>query len=87
MIDNLPRVLPKDCDAAIDTCSWRVPTIFELIAKNGKVDREEMYQVFNMGVGMAVIVSSRNAAQLAKSLRARTVGRIENGSGVTRLLF
>ena len=87
LIDNLPRVLPKDCDAVIDTSAWRVPPIFEVIADRGRIDREEMYQVFNMGIGMAVIVPKAAAGAAARSLRARTIGRIESGSGVTRLLF
>ena len=87
LIDNLPRVLPKNCDAVIDTGSWNVPAIFKILSKHGNVDREEMYQVFNMGIGMAVIVPERTATSAAKTLRARRIGRIESGSGVTRLLF
>src|SRR5437773_2391470 len=60
LIDNLPRVLPKNCDAAIKTRSWRVPPIFEFLQRNGKVDRTEMYQVFNMGIGMVAIVSAKD---------------------------
>src|SRR3954467_10374674 len=52
LIDNLPRILPSNCDAEIDTTSWKVPTIFQVLAENGGVDRAEMYQVFNMGIGM-----------------------------------
>lgn len=87
LIDNLPRVLPNNCDAVIDTSSWNVPAIFEILSRHGKVDREEMYQVFNMGIGMAVIVPKRAATSAAKTLRARRIGQIESGSGVTRLLF
>ncbi len=46
-----------------------------------------MYQVFNMGIGMAAIVSKKDAPALAKKLRAREIGRIERGSGVVRLEF
>lgn len=87
LIDNLPRVLPKNCDAAIETRSWRVPPIFELLQDNGKVDRAEMYQVFNMGIGMAVIVSAPDAKNVARRLRAKQIGRIERGSGKTQLIF
>ncbi|HJX25425.1 MAG TPA: phosphoribosylformylglycinamidine cyclo-ligase, partial [Chthoniobacterales bacterium] len=45
LIDNLPRVLPKNCDALIDTNSWRVPRIFRILQQNGNVDLAEMYQV------------------------------------------
>jgi phosphoribosylformylglycinamidine cyclo-ligase len=87
LIDNLPRILPKNCDAVIDTCSWRVPPIFEFLREKGKVDRAEMYQVFNMGIGMAAIVSARDLKKLQSVLRAKVIGRIERGSGKTRLSF
>ncbi len=87
LIDNLPRVLPKNCDAVIDTKSWRVPPIFEILAKNGKVAREEMFQVFNMGIGMVAIVSRRSADRIRHSLGAKIIGTIEPGHGITRLVF
>ena len=61
LIDNLPRILPSNCDAVIETKSWRVPSIFQILQKNGNVDAQEMYQVFNMGIGMVAIVAERNA--------------------------
>lgn len=87
LIDNLPRILPKGCDALIETGSWRVPSIFEFLAKEGKVDRAEMYQVFNMGVGMTAIVSRKDSSAAVRSLKATPIGRIVEGSGQTRLVF
>ena len=87
LIDNLPRVLPKNCDAIIETRSWHVPPIFKFLAEQGKVDRAEMYQVFNMGIGMVAIVSRSDLASARRVLRAKVIGRIESGSGKTRLLF
>ncbi len=87
LVDNLPRVLPKNRDAVIDTKTWNVPTIFQILENNGKVAREEMYQVFNMGIGMVAIVAAKDSKQLAKRLRAKIIGRIEEGSGVTRLIL
>src|SRR4051794_6739794 len=55
LIDNLPRMLPTTCDAVIETKSWRVPRIFQILEENGSVDPEEMYQVFNMGIGMVAV--------------------------------
>jgi phosphoribosylformylglycinamidine cyclo-ligase len=77
--DNLPRVLPADCDAHIDTTSWKVPVIFQLIQRDGKVDAREMYQVFNMGIGMALIVSEKDATAVAHATRARIIGKIMSG--------
>jgi phosphoribosylformylglycinamidine cyclo-ligase len=87
LIDNLPRVLPKNCDAVIETKSWRVPRIFQILQQNGNVDRKEMYQVFNMGIGMVAIASERDAKRAMSILRAKRIGRIERGSGKTRLVF
>jgi phosphoribosylformylglycinamidine cyclo-ligase len=87
LIDNLPRVLAKDCDAVIETKSWRVPRIFKLIHDTGDVDLAEMYQVFNMGIGMVAIVSERDAKRAMSILRAKRIGRIERGSRKTRLVF
>lgn len=86
LIDNLPRILPKNCDAVIDTNSWRVPRIFQILQRNGNVDPAEMYQVFNMGIGMAAIVSQRDVAKATRMLQAKRIGRIERGSGKTRLV-
>ena len=85
LVDNLPRVLPKTCDAVINTASWKVPAIFQHIERGGGVDHAEMFQVFNMGIGMTVIVAPGDALSVAAKLKARTIGRIERGSGIVRL--
>ncbi len=87
LIDNLPRILPSNCDAVIETKSWRVPSIFQILQENGKVDLKEMYQVFNMGIGMVAVVAERNAPTAMSILKAKRIGRIERGSGKTRLVF
>src|SRR5437660_2584531 len=87
LIDNVPRVLPKNCDAVIETKSWRVPRIFQILQGNGNVSRSEMFQVFNMGIGMVAIVSERDAKPAMSILRAKRIGRVERGSGKTRVLF
>jgi len=85
LIDNLPRVLPKNCDAVINTKTWPVPPIFETLHRHGKVDRAEMYQVFNMGIGMVAIVAAKDAENVRRQLKAKKIGRIERGSGKTQL--
>jgi len=87
LIDNLPRVLPKNCDAVIETKSWRVPGIFQILQRNGDVDPAEMYQVFNMGIGMVAIVAERDAPKMMRMLKAKRIGRIERGTGRTRLVL
>jgi phosphoribosylformylglycinamidine cyclo-ligase len=87
LIDNLPRVLPKNCDAVIETKSWQVPRIFKILQQKGRISSAEMYQVFNMGIGMVAIVSERNAKRAMSILRARRIGRIDRGTGKTILVF
>ena len=87
LVDNLPRILPSNCDAVIETKSWRVPSIFQVLQKNGSVDAGEMYQVFNMGIGMVAIVAERNARRAMSTLKAKRIGRIERGTGKVRLVF
>jgi phosphoribosylformylglycinamidine cyclo-ligase len=85
LIDNLPRILPTSCDAVIDTSSWTVPPIFRLIQRGGDVSREEMYQVFNMGIGMVLVSSKSNAAELLSRTKGKVIGQITSGSGKVRL--
>jgi phosphoribosylformylglycinamidine cyclo-ligase len=85
LIDNLPRILPANCDAVIDTKSWRIPRIFHVFEEHGNVDPHEMYQVFNMGIGMVAVVAKQNAQRAMAILKAKEIGRIDDGSGKTVL--
>ena len=87
LIDNLPRILPNNCNAVIDTKSWRVPRIFQTLQQKGNVDADEMYQVFNMGIGMVVIVSEHDAKRTMSILRGKQIGRLERGAGKAQLVF
>ncbi len=83
LLDNLPRILPENCDAAINLKSWKVPTLFGILQEGGDVPRDEMFQVFNMGIGMALIVAKKDAAATIKATRGRRIGEIVRGSGRT----
>jgi phosphoribosylformylglycinamidine cyclo-ligase len=79
---NLPRVLPSGTQASIDLSAWPVPAIFRYLAKLGNMDRDDLLQSFNMGVGMIVIVSAsclKNVENELKRRRAKfhRIGRIE----------
>jgi phosphoribosylformylglycinamidine cyclo-ligase len=89
-VDNLPRVLPKTCNALVRLGSWPVPPIFQIIARGGKVDRAEMHQVFNMGIGMVCIVESEHAQRVLRAIqasgpRAWVIGEIVPGKGQVTL--
>jgi phosphoribosylformylglycinamidine cyclo-ligase len=68
-IDNIPRVLPARSSAVIERGSWTVPPIFRFIQDMGKIEDPEMYRTFNMGIGMALIVSSKDADDVMLRLK------------------
>ncbi len=89
-VDNIPRILPKGVDAVIDTAAWEVPRLFTLIAEGGNVPQEDMFRTFNMGVGIVMVLAPDEVEKFTSLLQnaGETVyrlGRIEKGSGVTRL--
>ena len=80
--DNLPRVLPDGTGVALDRAAWTVPPLFRLIQQRGQVSDDEMYRVFNMGVGMVVIVAPGDVgAALAAVPKATVIGKIEAWDG------
>jgi phosphoribosylformylglycinamidine cyclo-ligase len=90
-VDNIPRVLPRDCDAVIRKGTWKVPPIFQLIQSNGGVPEDELYQVFNMGIGMVAIVAADRVEAVLKSIaaqrhRAWLIGQVVKGRGMTKVL-
>ncbi len=83
---NLGRALPPGLEAVVDTSSWEVPVLFDQLQKEGEVRREEMFRVFNMGVGMVVIAPPENADAVirdadAAGIGAWTMGEVRAGSG------
>lgn len=59
-IDNIPRILPKGCQAVVQKDSWKIPPIFRLIREKGNINEYEMLRTFNNGIGMVVVVSSKD---------------------------
>ena len=88
LIDNVPRVLPQGVAARFDSQAWTVPPIFRLIQQRGNVDMNEMYHVFHMGIGMAVICSSDNVDRLIDKLPgAKVIGEVVKQSGEARVVI
>jgi len=86
LVDNVPRILPDNVDAVFDRATWKTPAIYEFIEEAGKVDHEEMYRVFNMGIGYVIFVRAKDAdatMALLKKQKARPkiIGRV----GLSRL--
>ncbi|HEY40602.1 MAG TPA: phosphoribosylformylglycinamidine cyclo-ligase [Dehalococcoidia bacterium] len=88
LIENVPRVLPDGMAAHFDSRTWAVPPIFGLIQQRGNVDRNEMYRVFNMGLGMVVMCSPEHVSRITEALpEAKVVGEVVKQSGEARTVI
>jgi phosphoribosylformylglycinamidine cyclo-ligase len=88
--DNIPRVLPKGCAAVIRRDSWEVQPIFRLLQRRGVSD-EEMHRVFNMGIGMVLILDPKDVAAAQKTaggfgIRSYVIGEIRKGKREVRFV-
>jgi len=69
LLENVPRVLPKGCQANIHTNSWELPNLFKILQKAGNVERDEMYRTFNMGIGMVLVVPESQTEEMIDRLK------------------
>jgi phosphoribosylformylglycinamidine cyclo-ligase len=76
-VDNIPRILPERVGVTIERVAWPVPPLFQLIQREGRIETEEMYRVFNMGIGMVIIVAPHDVMDTLALLggNAHLVGR------------
>jgi len=84
LLENIPRVLPKNCHADVDATRWELPPIFTQFQAGGRIAVEEMARTFNCGIGMTVIVAEDDADAVTDALGAagetvQRIGRIEPG--------
>ena len=83
-------MLPANCDAVIRKGSWNVPPIFQVLAKKGGIPDLELYQVFNMGIGMVAIVAPGAADLVLRAIKANQeawmIGEVTKGIGRTRVV-
>ncbi len=91
-VDNVDRILPDDCDAAIDAKSWEPLPIFRYLQAEGGVENAEMYRTFNMGIGMVVVVSGGDADAVLRDggiaeFEPVSIGEIVSGAGKVRMEF
>ncbi len=89
-VDNIPRVLPAKYDVIIRKGSWDLPPVFQMIQEKGGVDEAELYQVFNMGIGMVLVVAPTDAAPVMRTLKRSghkswIVGEVVQGTGIARV--
>ena len=84
LLENIPRVLPDNCHAMIDTDAWPLPDLFRTLQEGGAIAAEEMARTFNCGIGMVAITGAENAEAVADKLdavgeRVVRIGRVEAG--------
>ena len=84
LTENVPRVLPEGCRAAIDSGSWEFPPLFALLQQGGAIEAPEMARTFNCGIGMVAVVGAGDAESVVERLKdggekAQVIGRIESG--------
>jgi phosphoribosylformylglycinamidine cyclo-ligase len=91
IVDNIPRVLPGHVNARIDSRTWEVPAIFSHLQKKGGISRDEMFRVFNMGIGFILFVSSAAEDNMVGILeqngeKAIRLGEVVQGNGQVELI-
>ena len=85
--ENFPRVLPEGLGVKLDKSSWQVPEIFSFIQKQGNIPEDEMYGIFNMGIGMALFVDEKDEKRVKELLKEAgetvyTIGKVIDEEGV-----
>jgi len=86
-MENIPRILPKNLDAEIKKGSWPMLPIFPFLQKIGKIDEQEMYTTFNMGIGIVLVVSLAEKEKISailkkyKNYKIYEIGKIIKGNG------
>ncbi|MBI4834036.1 MAG: phosphoribosylformylglycinamidine cyclo-ligase [Planctomycetes bacterium] len=85
IMENVPRVLPKGVSIEIEKSKWKVPPVFSVIQKTGNVPEQEMFRVFNMGIGLIIIVDSYFAGAILKRLvksgeKPFAIGQVKKGN-------
>ena len=88
LYENLPRVLPAGLGAHVDTASWMVPPIFDLVQQAAGASHDEMFHVLNMGIGMVLVAPAAHVDEVlavaqADEYRAWVIGEVSSGDGLT----
>jgi len=87
-IENIPRILPDDLDAKVQLGSWQMPPLWNLIQRTGNIATEEMYRVFNMGIGMVLIAGKDSVHEIQKLIPEKTflIGKLIEGCKKVQLV-
>ena len=86
IIENIPRILPDGTAAHFDSTAWRIPPIFTLLQERAAISRQEMYRVFNMGIGMALVCDAAEVNAVLDTIpSAELVGEVSQHNGGERV--
>ena len=90
LVENIPRILPEGCAVTLERSKWNVPEIFNIIQDIGNIDNQEMIHVFNMGIGMVLIVSKSDVKTVLNDLKSatepgRVIGEVVKGDKTVRI--
>ena len=91
-IKNIPRSIPHELQANIFNYSWKIPQIFKVIQSMSGLDNDEMFNIFNMGIGMTIVVEKKDEQAILKKLHemdceSRVIGKISRRKYNSRVLF
>ena len=79
LIENIPRILPKNCMATINKGTWEVLPVFNVMRSIAKIDESEMFRTFNMGIGMIIVVSKNEVGDIKQLINIREIGHVKKG--------
>src|SRR5699024_9456361 len=87
-IENIPRMLPSGLGVHIQKGSWTIPTIFSFLQEKGQIHESEIYNIFNMGIGMVIVVKEKDVEKSIEILKESgeipsIIGHVQAGEGVT----
>jgi phosphoribosylformylglycinamidine cyclo-ligase len=88
LMGNVSRILPQGLATLFHKGSWDILPIFKLIQKQGNIETAEMYRVFNMGIGMAIVCSPQQVTKLTAALpQARVIGKVIKTKGEEKVII
>ena len=79
LVENIPRILPKNCMATINKGAWEVLPVFNVMRSIANIDESEMFRTFNMGIGMIMVVSKNEVGNIKQLINIREIGHVKKG--------
>ena len=92
LTENIPRSIPENLSASIDTNSWAMPEIFKWLQTNGSLEDEDMFRIFNCGIGMILIVKKEDSERVLEEIKNHdfnsfNIGKIINKESNNSVVF